>query len=492
MINYKEIIDREGLIKVLPLNIVYIMDIKRSSSSKYELIRGILKIVPNVPEIIGRFKSLLHFEYDIFSSDIYDTFCSIGINRVINCIIVDEIVKNLENKYLISSWSSSLLGAFYSLELSNEMKSIFKDELFLSCFFINIGKVFVKKYFPIEYESIYSLKRSDSDIMKLEDQVLGVSSNQVSSYILKYCGFDKSIWSPVELLKANIDSLEDEVLKESLFILKKSMDMEKISSMLGKGVVKYKDDLCKGMEKINLDKILESVPLRYNEFIEDSGYPLEKSKRYIDILESENRILVNLNSRYETILKELHGERDKNKILAEKIESINHKLLKIALKDPLTGAYNRRYLKEFLAVEFSRVKRTNTYLLIIASDIDFFKKINDTYGHSNGDIVLKEVVKTFKGCIRATDIVSRTGGEEFIVVCQSGKKESGVLIAEKIRRSIEKTQIKLLSGETIGITMSFGVSIFPNENNLTIESVLDFADKKLYEAKERGRNRVCF
>ncbi len=144
---------------------------------------------------------------------------------------------------------------------------------------------------------------------------------------------------------------------------------------------------------------------------------------------------------------------------------------------------------EILEVEISQAKRYNTMLLIIACDIDHFKKVNDTYGHNEGDLVLKSVVRIIKSSLRKTDILARTGGEEFIIVCHSINGEAGNKVAEKLRKKIEETPIDLKRDISISITMSFGVACYsPAMRN--IEEFIKVADNRLYLAKERGRNRV--
>jgi diguanylate cyclase (GGDEF)-like protein len=134
-------------------------------------------------------------------------------------------------------------------------------------------------------------------------------------------------------------------------------------------------------------------------------------------------------------------------------------------------------------------RRSQRPLVIIAGDIDHFKRINDTYGHGIGDTVLKKTALLMSDCLRTGDILARTGGEEFIVVCQVANAQAGALIAERIRSRLEQTPIRLTDGRTIQVTMSFGVAMF-EPHFQSREDFINLADERLYSAKRAGRNRV--
>lgn len=162
----------------------------------------------------------------------------------------------------------------------------------------------------------------------------------------------------------------------------------------------------------------------------------------------------------------------------------------ISLKDSLTGIYNRRYINEKLPVEIISASLSEQSLSIIMVDIDFFKKVNDVYGHLTGDCTLKSLADILLGCIkRESDWVSRYGGEEFLVCLPGAGLEKALEIAEHIRKTVENSVI--LCGEhTIKITASFGVCSIKPSPGASVENLIDCADKKLYEAKNNGRNRV--
>ncbi|MEJ5172303.1 MAG: GGDEF domain-containing protein [Hydrogenothermaceae bacterium] len=159
-----------------------------------------------------------------------------------------------------------------------------------------------------------------------------------------------------------------------------------------------------------------------------------------------------------------------------------------SLKDQLTGLYNRRYLEETIDKLVAQTKRRKTNLGILMIDVDYFKQVNDTYGHDAGDKVLAEVAKVITKSIREADIVVRYGGEEFMVLLIDIQEGKSVDVAEKIRKSVEETAINI-GTTSLKKTVSIGVSEFPVDSD-KIWQCIKFADIALYKAKESGRNRV--
>lgn len=169
------------------------------------------------------------------------------------------------------------------------------------------------------------------------------------------------------------------------------------------------------------------------------------------------------------------------------ISEQNH-LRSLSLTDPLTGMNNRRGLDYLLGLVVPSIIRNKKSISAIAMDIDFFKKINDTYGHDGGDEVLIAFAQMLKTCPRASDLSSRLGGEEFVIILPDTPLEGALTAAEKIREKVEALEIHH-GKDIIKLTSSFGVA--SQDENIDTDSLLKNADKALYKAKEEGRNRVC-
>ncbi|MDH4164096.1 MAG: diguanylate cyclase [Nitrospirota bacterium] len=158
-----------------------------------------------------------------------------------------------------------------------------------------------------------------------------------------------------------------------------------------------------------------------------------------------------------------------------------------ALKDSLTGLYNRRFLQEYTDTLVSGNARRGKSLGLIMCDLDYFKQVNDVYGHAVGDTVLKETSDILKSAARSSDLVIRFGGEEFLIILLDVNEGDSLKVAEKIRQSVEQTKIRVPDG-ILKKTISMGVSEFPTDTSGFWQAI-KYADVALYQAKESGRNR---
>jgi diguanylate cyclase (GGDEF)-like protein len=160
-----------------------------------------------------------------------------------------------------------------------------------------------------------------------------------------------------------------------------------------------------------------------------------------------------------------------------------------ASKDSLTSLYNHALLLELFDKEMNNLERSKSEISFVMIDIDFFKKINDTYGHTVGDIVLKELSKLLMEGTRSGDFLGRYGGEEFGIVLPRISKENTSLLCERLRDKIEKHEI-LIGDKVIKITVSIGYYHKVIEDHISSEDMVKYADEALYKAKQNGRNRV--
>lgn len=173
---------------------------------------------------------------------------------------------------------------------------------------------------------------------------------------------------------------------------------------------------------------------------------------------------------------------DSNKVI--------RRLKEEATKDFLTGLNNSRSFDILFNKILNYTKENNEKVAFLALDIDYFKKVNDTYGHSSGNQVLRELGDIFLETVNGPDIVARVGGEEFSILLQDKGKSEAYEVAEKIRRMVEKHVFSLHGGQKIHITVSIGISLFP-ETVSDMDNIKELADEKLYQAKRSGRNMVC-
>ena len=158
------------------------------------------------------------------------------------------------------------------------------------------------------------------------------------------------------------------------------------------------------------------------------------------------------------------------------------------LRDAMTGLHNRRFLEEYVETLVASTQRRKSQMTILMLDLDYFKMVNDTYGHDAGDTVLKALAKVLTQSVRASDMTIRYGGEEFLIIMQDTGGDMADLAAEKIRAAVESLKVPL-TGTVLQKTISIGIAEFPKDSE-TFWQTVKYADVALYHAKETGRNRV--
>jgi two-component system, cell cycle response regulator len=165
-------------------------------------------------------------------------------------------------------------------------------------------------------------------------------------------------------------------------------------------------------------------------------------------------------------------------------------LYEASVRDPLTGAFNRHYFSSQLASELAYAARHEQPLSVILLDIDFFKKVNDTYGHLGGDAALVHLSQAFGKSLRTEDLLARYGGEEFVILLRGISVEQAAAVADRLRLSLASQPV-VHGDATFAITASFGcASLVCCQDSNTSDGLLECADRRLYRAKEAGRNRV--
>jgi diguanylate cyclase (GGDEF)-like protein len=190
---------------------------------------------------------------------------------------------------------------------------------------------------------------------------------------------------------------------------------------------------------------------------------------------------------------ELSAElEDKVEARTAELEQANKRLAELSITDGLTGLFNRRHLDTTLAKNWAMARRSKLPLTVIMTDIDYFKKYNDLYGHQQGDSCLQEIARAMKGVFsRSTDFVARYGGEEFVVVLMDTHLNEAKQLAEELRERIEAHNIEHKDSPEGHVTLSIGLASFEPDCDIdNVDRLVGLADDALYQSKESGRNRV--
>lgn len=232
-------------------------------------------------------------------------------------------------------------------------------------------------------------------------------------------------------------------------------------------------EICKRLRKLSLPNYVYVILLTARNKREDVIYGLESGAD-------------------DYIIKPFHHEELKSRLkIGQRIIELEHRILRLASTDYLTGLLNRRAFLERLERELNRCQREASPMGIIIMDIDHFKKVNDNYGHQAGDLVLQELSTTLVTLCRVYDFIGRYGGEEFIVCLPGADKWNTYQIAERMRSIVENKNILLPDkGTSVSVTASFGIVSMEPGQRKSADRLINEADEALYRAKDQGRNQV--
>lgn len=289
-----------------------------------------------------------------------------------------------------------------------------------------------------------------------------------------------------------------EIIIDKIQLFEKTYDFMMVVDPIRKKVLKvekgslFKDDIeCyKLLEKQTMcENCISMRAYNENECIIKLTY--SKNKIYmmtaVPIISQGEKLIIEL---FKDATNSLYMQNEEHGCEMKVISSIKH-FKKLAKKDELTDLYNRRFIYERLPADLSKSFLKNEPLSLIFIDIDFFKKVNDKYGHVAGDQVLREVGEELARNVRAEkDWVARYGGEEFIICLTNTDIDNAHMIAERIRNNIMAKEF-IIGNDRLNLTCSFGVHTVNNEDECpTVDSIIDIVDKKLYRAKAEGRNKI--
>ncbi len=299
-----------------------------------------------------------------------------------------------------------------------------------------------------------------------------------------------------------IANLSEKIQNNPVLLENLSVESE-IKSAIALRIALDKDTVKEMVESI--DGVLDKLSLRLIDMIEQSdnstleiqnikkelkSYTVESVTNFKLAHKRLFTIAVALEENTQLLSKDLKGHSEEVIALSKKVHRLEKELEEAkeeSKEDFLTKLYNKRALDEFMKIKEGEYKRYGRNFAIVMFDIDFFKKVNDTYGHEAGDAVLSAFAKILKKGSRTVDIVGRFGGEEFLALLSETDSNGGVIFAEKVRKHVEKTRF-VYKGKRIKVTVSAGVS--QRSNHISLEAAINSADEYMYKAKKEGRNRV--
>lgn len=389
-------------------------------------------------------------------------------------------------------WKRSITSAV-SAEMIATKLNMKREDTFVTPLLMDIGVLVTYLVRPDDYLRVINKKKATNmSTSEAEVSVYGFDHQDVGSEILKKWGLPESIYMPIAYHHKKKDCPAD--LKNMVDIL---MLSDIMSSVYHGNKSSRKFNELKQLLQDKLDitdsEVSEFVDLIANKTVEIlTSFDLEVGdmKPYSQILQDANEELGKLNFSYEQLVMELKQAKEMAEKLAVEAWEAKEKLREVSIKDGLTNLFNHKHFQDIMDKEIPRVERYAHVMSLIMVDIDYFKKVNDTYGHPQGDIVLRSVADVFDQTIRKPDAAARYGGEEFAILLPETDIKGAVVLAERLRQIVEKLELKL-GDKTAKVTISLGVTTYdPAKGRKTKAEIIDAADKALYSSKKTGRNKL--
>lgn len=396
-------------------------------------------------------------------------------------------------------WTRSLDTAIAARELALIVGLRTEEEAFLSGLLQDVGVMALAHCVPQVYARVVA-KAKDKLAPSLEDERehLGMDHLGVARLLFDKWNMPPSLSTPALYHHApdKAQSADEQMLL--------AIRVQYLAGRLGEWLYAHEGDhkLLKELKEIASryfdisSEELEALMCRVDKKIEETAGLFEMTAprpgTYENILQKANLALGDIAIEQEQLVRQLKAAKEETHKLSEQLRIANNKLLDEARKDELTDLANRRSMEAFLERELERCARYSHPIAILFIDVDNFKSVNDQFGHLEGDAALRHFANILKHEVRGADVVARHGGEEFVAALVETNADAAMLVAERIRRSVEETPIQLDPGRPpASLTASVGVAAWePPEKSITVDRLLERADQAMYRSKSAGKNSV--
>jgi len=394
-------------------------------------------------------------------------------------------------------WEESLAAAVASKLIMAKVSDGDPEEVFTVSLLQNLGKLILACAFGEAYDQLLvEAAGSEKKLLQLEDEKLGANHAYIGCEAAKQWHFPEGLTLPIlyhhdpDSYRENNAEMKTEIRVVHLAAL--------LSNIMYSGKpIDYHAPFRERAQKMfkldaaSIDDILQKANVEVAQAAKYFGLNIGGTASIPELLQEANIELSLLNMSYEQMNRELVQAKIQLEKLTGELEEKNSYLEGIANLDGLTEIYNHRFFQEFLDKEISRSIRRESELSLVLADIDNFKKFNDFHGHQAGDYVLKEFAAVCGSLIREYDLLARYGGEEFVFVLPETNTEEAMVVAEKVREAIASHKFSF-DEDDYYVTCSFGVASFDQTGKPMMKKseLIERADKALYSAKKKGRNRV--
>ena len=428
----------------------------------------------------------------------------LGIDTLKSIVLSTNVIDMMaQNSNAISDikrlWQRSLFSAVAGRKMARELDYNNPEETFIACLLMDVGMLAQVCFYGETYEQIIASElRRGEDIVVAESRDLEFSHEKLGEAMLQKWGLPEVFSIPV---RYHHDLAGYETEPEESRLLSQLVHLARLAGSIffsPKGGMAIRDfktvsNRLFEMGPDQVDGFFRSIKEEALDAAQHYGFSISHLRSYTEILDEANQELTELNVTYERMNRELQKAKQEAEELSRKLRKANESLQELVNVDDLTGLHNRRYHDDYLTREFERSKRYQRPLSYILIDIDHFKSVNDSYGHQQGDLILKELGRKLRYMIRSSDMAFRYGGEEIAVILPETDLDGAKKIGERILQDIERHEFPHKPGEPMHITVSLGIASYGEGNDFeTLHEFVKKADECLYRAKKEGRNRICF
>ena len=417
------------------------------------------------------------------------------------------LVKNLALSFVISKelkgldegsfnfdlfWKRAITAAV-GAELVSAIIGRRNDDAFVSALLQDIGMIIMYLSRPDDYLKVLDEKRASGiPLREVEQKIFGFDHQELGSELLKLWGLPEEIYLPIRYHHTSCEAPEPFRTQAAVLGLSNRIagvyhGMQSIGML--KGVKEWLKEHYR-IEEMKTDAMIDEVAQRSLKIFSSFEIEAGDMKPFSQILQEANQELSLLNISYEHLVMQYKQAKDEAERLAHELKDANTRLREQSTKDGLTGLYNHRHFQNVMDEELEKASRNGRPLSLVMFDFDHFKKINDSFGHPQGDEVLKAVKPVVEKLIRACDYAVRYGGEEFALVLPETGLHGAAAVAEALRSNVEQMTITA-NDHKIRVTISIGVACCRSRSGqISKAQLVEAADKALYDSKRNGRNRI--
>ena len=395
-------------------------------------------------------------------------------------------------------WERALASGVAAKLVLEKVKNADTEEIFICGLLQNLGELIFARTLPEQYDEVLkALEDETAEAATLEIEHLGANHTEAGYQVAKFWGFPETLLLPIihhhdprsyqgndQKLRQTIEAVYLSDLLVNILYSDQPQIYHKLFREEARKLLHFSND--------DIESVLAELHLQVEQAGEYFDLKIKSGKSVQEILQEANIRLSLMNLDYAQMNQQLIQAKMALEKLTRELEEKNKILDNLANVDGLTGVYNHRFFQNTLEQEISRAIRRESSLSLVLVDIDHFKAFNDNHGHQTGDFVLKLFAETLRDCLRNYDTLARYGGEEFVIILPETTGEEATLVAEKLRQAVED-KVFNDGRRDYRVTASFGIACCEPAivDDFSKSSFISDADAALYDAKDKGRNRVA-